>query len=162
MTSGASVGPGSCPSGQAPTGLVAPRFDPSREATPWLHLRGQFSYHGEALISGTRAGLTALRDALTLAIEQRDAEAEVFASDGEGYAVTIRRCARIRDMGEPPYIDQLGRAVADAEREFMRKHERYQRDLWSERRAAIAMEARSGETGTGSTRKGDSAAIAQS
>lgn len=126
--------PGSHPSGHAASGVDdASRFDPSREETPWLHLRGQFSYHGEALISGSVAGLTALRDALTAAIEQRDAVASVYANDGEGYVVTIRRCARLRDMGQPPYIDELARAVADTERQFMKRHEKYNRDLWRDR-----------------------------
>ena len=107
--------------------------DPSREQTPWLHLRGQFTYHGEALISGTKPGLIALRDALTKAIEERDAELEAFASDGEGYAITIRRCARIRDMGSSPYIDELARASAEYERDYLRKTERYHRSLWDDR-----------------------------
>jgi hypothetical protein len=126
-------GTGSHAPHEAPDGSSPIGFDPSRETTPWLHLRGQFSYHGEALISGSRAGLAALRDALDQAIENRDAEAEVFASDGEGYVVTIRRTARLRDMGDPPYVDQIAQAVADTERHFLRKHERYNKDLWADR-----------------------------
>lgn len=93
-------------------------------AIAWLHLRGQFTYHSEAHIVGSRAGLTALRDAINSALDSREATADVFASDGEGYQVLVRRSATIRDMGEPPYLDEIGRQIATFERDFVLKMEK--------------------------------------
>lgn len=151
---GASASPsGSHPSDQAPAGLGAPRFDPSRVA--WLHIRGQFSYHGEAYIVGSRAGLLALRAAIDEALEHGEGEAIAYANDGEGYAVTVRRTSRLRDMGSPPYIDRLSEARANYEREWMQKTQRHNFDLYAKikRENAIATEARRAET-TGSVHEG--------
>lgn len=111
-------------------------FDPSR--TAWLHIRGQFSYHCEAYIVGSRTGLLALRDAIDAALAGTEGEAIAYANDGEGYAVTVRRTSRLRDMGRPPYIDQLAREVAEVERDWIRKHQRHNWDLYTKVRDAIA------------------------
>lgn len=106
-------------------------FDPSREHVPWLHVRGQFTYHGEAYIVGTRAGLLKLRNAIDEAIESRDSEAIVCANDGEGYAVTVRRAASCGQMGRVPYIDELAREMADFERQWAAKMQRHNFDIYS-------------------------------
>ena len=106
---------------------------------PWLHIRGQFSYHGEAYVVGSKAGLIALRDALNVAIEQGEGEATVYANDGEGYGVTVRRTSRVRDMGNPPYIDELAREMANFEVDYMRKQQRHYRNFWAEKRNAATL-----------------------
>lgn len=96
-------------------------------STPWLHMHGQFSYHGEATIVGSRDGLTALRAALDKALADGQGEASVFATDGEIYHVIVRRSRTIRDMGEPPYLDEIARNIACAERGFIAKMDKHNR-----------------------------------
>ena len=61
-----------------------------------LHVYPQGAWHDDVLIAGNRQALEALRDVVTRALEQGpDAFETVFAADGEGYRVVVRR------MGEP-------------------------------------------------------------
>lgn len=93
----------------------------------WLHIRGQFTYHSQARIAGTTAGLIALRDAINSAIETGVGAAEAYASDGEGYAVDVIRCRTISALGEPPYLDEIARQIAVSERESVAKMEKWYR-----------------------------------
>lgn len=93
----------------------------------WLHIRGQLTYHFEARISGTTAGLIALRDAINSAIEAGVGAAQVYASDGEGYAVDVIRCRTLSALGEPPYIDHIAQSIATVERDHVARMERWKR-----------------------------------
>lgn len=94
--------------------------EPKPSEYPWLHVYGQFSWHSEAAIVGTKNGLTALRDAVSRAIETGQGQAEVIATDGEGYTIEIRRSIR-SSMGEPQYAIYGFKAEIDEMREA---HER--------------------------------------
>lgn len=60
------------------------------DALPWLHIYPPEFPHSEGRVCGTRAGLTAVRDAIDFALNTgRSALAEVIASDGEGYGVQV-------------------------------------------------------------------------
>lgn len=74
---------------------------------PWMHVYPQYFPHSEAMIRGNREALEALRDALNDAINTGEAEASVFASDGEGYGVKIYRTNTHRALGQPEYIYEL-------------------------------------------------------
>ena len=81
-----------------------------RNATGWMHVYGQVSGHDPAEIRGTTEALVALRDALTAAIEGDGvSEAVVTASDGEGYAVQVRRINVLNLLGPLPYEGHTGR-----------------------------------------------------
>lgn len=88
----------------------------------WLHVYGQFCWHSEATIRGTRDGLIALRDAIDAAIETGSGSAEVIASDGEGYSVDVIRSSTVRGIGRPEYImereHELGKQELRRQREF--------------------------------------------
>lgn len=88
----------------------------------WLHVYGQFCWHSEAYIRGTREGLVVLRDALNTAIETGSGSAEVFASDGEGYSVDVIRSSTVHGIGRPEYIMEreyeLGQQELRRQREF--------------------------------------------
>jgi len=94
----------------------------SFDRLPWLHIYGQYIYHGPATIKGTRDGLTALRDAITKALECGEETAEAFASDGEGYGVNILRVNTHASLGDPEYIYEaefrVGIRAAEREREI--------------------------------------------
>lgn len=75
-----------------------------------LHLYAQVSHHQEAWVVGTPEALTALRDALTRALEDgRPAVAHSCAQDGEGYAVLVLPQTE-REMSELflPYTNPFG------------------------------------------------------
>ena len=93
---------------------------PKLTELPWLHVYGQFCWHSEAAIVGTKNGLVALRDAISKAIDTGSGTAEAFATDGEGYAIEVRRSIR-SSMGEPQYAIYGLRAKID---EMRRDHER--------------------------------------
>lgn len=57
-----------------------------------LHIYAQGFWHDTAYIVGDRAGLTALRDALNVALEKGCGACEPFASDGEGYETRVELC----------------------------------------------------------------------
>lgn len=73
----------------------------------WLHIRPQHWYHSPAEIVGTEAGLSALADAITAAIRGKAGGADVFASDGEGYSVDVRRSSTISGLGTPFYTSDV-------------------------------------------------------
>ena len=57
---------------------------------PWMHIYGQPMWHADAAIMGTRAALSALRDAIDKALATgMESRMEAFASDGEGYHVIV-------------------------------------------------------------------------
>lgn len=67
--------------------------------TPVLHIIAQTYYHQPAFIVGNRDGLTALRDALNVALKSsRPVEAIVYPSDGEGYRVHVRCVGNCDDI----------------------------------------------------------------
>lgn len=71
-----------------------------------LHIHEQEGNHEEAWIVGNRESLTALRDALTRAIDSDQPQSCIsFASDGEGYHVLILRVEdqKVWDTLLPPY-----------------------------------------------------------
>lgn len=81
-----------------------------RNATGWMHVYGQVSGHDPVEIRGTTEALIALRDALTRAIEGDGvSEAVATASDGEGYAVQVRRVNILNLLGPLPYEGHTGR-----------------------------------------------------
>ena len=62
---------------------------------PELHIIAQFCEHGEARIVGNRAGLRMLRDTISAALDNLNAEPhesdDVFCADGEGYHIIVER-----------------------------------------------------------------------
>jgi pyruvate/2-oxoacid:ferredoxin oxidoreductase beta subunit len=93
--------------------------------TPWMHLISQFYEHGEAYITGTEAGLLALRDAIEEAILNGDGKAAVFSTDGEGYRVVVRKSNTVAGCGEPVYFETLARNAFHTE---LKLHESISRD----------------------------------
>jgi hypothetical protein len=77
------------------------------KSTPWLHIRPQHWNHDPAEIVGTPSGLSALREAIDDALETRDGERDVFASDGEGYGVKVRCSRTLSGLGQPFYTDDV-------------------------------------------------------
>lgn len=58
---------------------------------PWLHIYAQFAWHDEAVIEGTRAALTNLRNAINRALHgEPDTDAEAIVADGEEYIVEVK------------------------------------------------------------------------
>ena len=88
----------------------------------WLHIRSQSTYHDEAEIIGTKAGLEAALKAIAAALANRDGNASVFANDGEGYRLSVRCSNRVRDLGQPFYVDEIARDLAVAERKQIVSH----------------------------------------
>lgn len=63
-------------------------------------------WHQEAEVIGNRAGLEALRDAITRALGNGLDEAEVYCTDGEGYGITVLElCDELLDEMPLPYTD---------------------------------------------------------
>jgi hypothetical protein len=85
----------------------------------WLHVRSQCTYHHEAEIVGTRSGLEALQCAVEEALGTGTGTAAACASDGEGYALRVRRTSTIAGLGRPTYLDEIGRELADMERNHL-------------------------------------------
>ena len=56
-----------------------------------LNIISQHTYHADAQIIGTNEALIVLRDAISDALKQGKAEIDMFASDGEGYTLIIRK-----------------------------------------------------------------------
>lgn len=74
------------------------------DLSAWMHVYGQFMWHGEARIVGTRSALEGLRAAIDAALKDGKGETgEVFASDGEGYVVEVYRADLIAHLGHPEY-----------------------------------------------------------
>lgn len=74
---------------------------------PELHLYAQYSFHTEARILGSRAGLEALRDAISSALETGAQTFEAVAGDGEGYDLQI---VVVDDLGMAPMPYTAGHA----------------------------------------------------
>lgn len=80
----------------------------------WLHVYGQYSYHSEARIRGTREGLIRLRDGINAALKSGESQATVIASDGEGYVVDVVCVSTHAHLGSPEYVfEQHGRLMAE-------------------------------------------------
>ena len=84
-------------------------------AVPYLHLFAQQAWHDDAHIVGNRRGLTALRDALTRALDGDLGVAEVFVEDGEGYFAVCRLREDMRDIALP-YTDEVAAESAGSGR----------------------------------------------
>jgi len=92
---------------------------------PWLHITSQFAEHGEAILTGTRDGLIALRDAVDKALETGDGKAAVYSTDGEGYAAIVRLSSTKAGLGEPVYFETIARNAYHTE---IRLHEHIIKD----------------------------------
>lgn len=95
------------------------------DALEWLHVYGQYSYHSEATIRGTIAGLTALREAISKALEGGKGCARVIASDGEGYSLQVLRVNTQAALGHPEYLFELeyemGKREAERKRQIAKR-----------------------------------------
>lgn len=55
-----------------------------------LHIYGQYVWHDDVQICGTRGALESLRDTIDEALKERVASTEpFFCTDGEGYGITV-------------------------------------------------------------------------
>lgn len=108
------------------------------DKTPWLHIRGQFTYHAEATIRATEEGLLALLDAVQTAIAEGKGVAEVFASDGEGYELIVERSSTIAGIGEPTYADAEAAALAAMEKDFLLRESKLHRAKNKEALSALS------------------------
>jgi hypothetical protein len=79
------------------------------QTEPWLHIYAQYTNHAPATIRGTKEGLIALRDALTVAIDNGKGEGTAYASDGEGYPIEVQRVNVLNLLGRLPYTADLNR-----------------------------------------------------
>ena len=109
----------------------------SEDDTPWLHIRSQFTWHAEATIKGTRAGLSELLRAVTEALEVGTGSSSAFSSDGEGYDIEVTRSSTIAGIGKPTYLDEEARALAHHEREFLVRTSKHNREIEKEAFAAL-------------------------
>lgn len=75
----------------------------------WMHVYGQQRPHAPAIIVANRKALEQLQQAIGAALASLEGEAEVFASDGEGYRVQVRMVNVLNNLGEPRYISYLER-----------------------------------------------------
>lgn len=124
--------PGHQPTASAAVPAPSQSGVPNAESLPWLHIRGQFTYHFEATIRGTAAGLTSLRNAIDAAIAEGRGEADAIASDGEGYEVIVERSSTVSGIGKPTYLDEEARALAVHERDFLTRYCRSNRAVEKE------------------------------
>lgn len=91
---------------------------------PWLHVHAQAREHSSVLIIGTKGALFTLREAIDKALASGgEAEATVFATDGEGYAVQIVRTNK-SVMGALPYTCRVVEQAMRYEREVDVRHEK--------------------------------------
>jgi len=61
-----------------------------QKPTKTLHIFAQQSWHEEAFLIGTKEALTAVRDAINMALRDGESSASAFAADGEGYDIIVR------------------------------------------------------------------------
>lgn len=91
-------------------------------ALPWMHVYGQYMPHDCATLRGTVAALTAVRNAIDVALKEGTGTAEVFASDGEGYKINVTRTSTFAQLGAPEYIYEkefeLGMRTAERDRKY--------------------------------------------
>jgi hypothetical protein len=86
--------------------------------TAVLHIYGQQYWHCDATIVGTREALETLRDTITKALEGKPAATgNVWASDGEGYQVTVAQRDDLSDLPDQYLDDDL---FPDAEERWRR------------------------------------------
>lgn len=83
----------------------------STRSLPLVHVYGQPAWHDDVWIVGTTTGLTALRDALQMALVQGHGATEVLTGDGEGYGIQIRRDNRADD--DPGWVHRALPYYAD-------------------------------------------------
>lgn len=88
-----------------------------------LHIYGQSSWHSPALIVGNRCALSAIRDAISTALESGKAECYAMAWDGEDYSVEItlddNRWEHPSWETKPtPYIEPYARGEPDLHSEI--------------------------------------------
>lgn len=95
-----------------------------KDETPWLHIVSQCSYHQEAEIVGTRAGLTAVLFAVQSALKNGDGEALAFSADGEGYSIKASRRGGVSQIGKPVYLEQIAQGLVSGERDWLISHYR--------------------------------------
>jgi len=84
-------------------------------ATFGLHVVPQYTYHADAEIVGTADALAALRDAISIAIKHGDSEMKTFASDGEGYTLTVRKLDEGQFSEAHPYYAFMNNLSASPE-----------------------------------------------
>lgn len=73
---------------------------------PMIHIYGQDRWHEPAQIIGNRRGLEMLRDAIDGALRSGIEEAEVYATDGEGYGIAVvELCDSLMNEMPLPYTD---------------------------------------------------------
>ena len=84
------------------------------EDVAWMQVYGQTFWHQPAKIYGNGIALTALRDAINKALEDKAASAAVFSSDGEGYELSIHLASQ-QELDQLPhhYIAQVGKTQWD-------------------------------------------------
>lgn len=68
-----------------------------------LHIYGQYTYHDDVEISGTKGSLEKLRDALNCALDKGYYSFEDTVNDGEGYEIYVNmlseeEMAAIKDL----------------------------------------------------------------
>ena len=82
-------------------------FDPEKEdfGLGWMHVLPQHYPHSHAVIRGNRKALEALRQAIDDALANKVAVANVFANDGEGYAIMVEEVNVLDALGAPFYLD---------------------------------------------------------
>lgn len=84
------------------------------DSLEWLHVYGQYTWHADATLRGTKEGLLKLRAAIDAALESGKGEAVVMASDGEGYRLQVICVSTHALLGEPEYIHETyGRLMQD-------------------------------------------------
>lgn len=83
-----------------------------KPSDPWLHLYGQYQWHSPSRIVGTRDGLLALKEAVARCLEdRRPFEMQAFASDGEGYQITVEEVPSVTALARRklPYTAQFAK-----------------------------------------------------
>lgn len=82
------------------------------EVDAFLHVYGQYMWHDDALIKGTRSALLLLREAIDDALATSAGERTVFATDGEGYAVKVVCSSTVAGVGTPSYEIEIEHKIA--------------------------------------------------
>lgn len=73
-----------------------------------LHIYGQWYWHDEAFIYGTREALLELFVTVERALNHNESTMETFTNDGEGYQLTIRRVDEAKlDSMNLPYAGEI-------------------------------------------------------
>lgn len=97
-------------------------------ALPWCHVYAQYVWHSEAQIWGTRAALTAIRDAIDKALTtgMTAGTGSLYTTDGEGYAIQVavrdRKYLEGRDLPyTAPFAGGVGTRMFESETESNRK-----------------------------------------